>query len=79
MSVTASIPGFYAKDERVWGSTEWGFRYQVPMFEAVGIDATSHADGICLNSTVMLDGECLVDEGTVVHKGLKELARQMGK
>ena len=75
----AQLSGLCTEDERVWGSTEWGFGYQGPMFEAVGIDAISHADGICLNSTVTIDGELLTEKGEVVHPELKNLAKAMGK
>lgn len=75
----AKLSGLCTEDERVWGSTEWGFGYQGPMFGAIGIDAISHADGICLNSTVVMDGEKLTDNGQVVHPKLTKLAKAMGK
>jgi len=37
------------------------------MFKAVLGDAVTHADGICMNSSVWLDGELLIEEGKVVH------------
>ncbi|KKK91381.1 hypothetical protein LCGC14_2713530, partial [marine sediment metagenome] len=61
----AILTGLCTEDERVWGSTEWGNGYQGPMFEGSLPEAVSHADGICLNSTVWLDEELLVKEGTV--------------
>jgi len=63
----------------VWGSTEWGNGYQGPMFKGNLPEAVSHADGICLNSTVWLDGELLTKEGKVVHPELVETAKAMGK
>ncbi len=59
-------------------STEWGIGYQGPMFEGSLEDAVSHADGICLNSTVWVDDELLLKEGEVVHPDLVELAKACG-
>ncbi len=75
----AVLTGLCTEDERVWGSTEWGNGYQGPMFEGALPEAVSHADGICLNSTVWLDDQLLVKEGKVVHPDLEDLARKMGK
>ncbi|MCG8540449.1 MAG: leucyl aminopeptidase [Clostridia bacterium] len=72
----AVLSGLCTEDERVWGCTEWGFGYQGPMFDGALGDAISHADGICLNSTVYLDGEIIIDEGEVVHEELAELAKK---
>lgn len=75
----AKLSGLCTEDERVWGSTEWGIGYQGPMFGAVGIDAVSHADGICLNSTVIMDGVKMTENGKVVHPELIDLAKALGK
>lgn len=75
----AKLTGLCTEDERVWGSTEWGIGYQGPMFQGALGDAATHADGICLNSTVWLDGELLIKEGKVVHPELVDVARAMGK
>ena len=75
----AILTGLCTEDERVWGSTEWGIGYQGPMFEGNLEDAVSHADGICLNSTVWVDDELLLKEGRVVHPELSEIAKAMGK
>jgi 2,5-dihydroxypyridine 5,6-dioxygenase len=75
----AVLSGLCTEDERVWGSTEWGMGYQGPMFDGALPEAISHADGICLNSTVWLDGSLLVKDGKVVNPGLRELASSMGK
>ena len=60
----AVLTGNIVEDERVWGSTEWGIGYVSP-FDAPphGQDAKSHCDGICLNSSVWLDGVQIMDEG----------------
>jgi leucyl aminopeptidase (aminopeptidase T) len=75
----AKLSGLCTEDERVWGSTEWGFGHQGPMFKGKGISAVSHFDGICLNSSVWLDGEQIIDKGRVIHPELSELARKLGK
>ncbi|OPL08245.1 MAG: leucyl aminopeptidase [delta proteobacterium ML8_F1] len=75
----SQLTGLCTEDERVWGSTEWGFGYQGPMFEGAFRDAASHADGICLNSSVWLDGELIMEEGKLVHPALSELAKACGK
>lgn len=75
----ALLTGLCTEDERVWGSTEWGQGFQGPFFKGNLPEAVSHADGICLNSSVWLDGEMLLDEGKVVHPELKEIAKQIGK
>ncbi|MCK5094450.1 MAG: leucyl aminopeptidase [Spirochaetes bacterium] len=75
----AVLTGLGTEDERVWGSTEWGNGYQGPMFEGSLGDAISHADGICLNSTVLLDDELLTKDGKVVHPELVEIAKAIGK
>lgn len=75
----AILTGLCTEDERVWGSTEWGNGYQGPMFEGSLPEAVSHADGICLNSTVWLDDTLLTKEGKVVHPELVDIAKAMGK
>ncbi len=75
----AILTGLCTEDERVWGSTEWGNGYQGTMFKGKLPAAVSHADGICLDSTVWLDNTLLLKEGKVVHPELTELATAMGK
>ncbi len=73
----AKLTGNVLEDERVWGATEWGLGYlQAIDAPPDGIPAKSHTDGICLNSSVWLDGVALLDEGRVVHPELVELARK---
>jgi len=75
----AKPSGICVEDERIWGVTEWGFGHQGIQFKADGVSAVSHADGICLNSSVWQDGEQVLDRGQVVHPELVELARRLGK
>lgn len=75
----AKLSGLCTEDERVWGSTEWGFGYQGPMFKGKGIVAVSHLDGICLNSSVWLDDIQITEEGKMIDPKLVRLAKQLGK
>jgi 2,5-dihydroxypyridine 5,6-dioxygenase len=66
----AILSGRIIEDERIWGSTEWGFGnlgacLTIPDIPE-GIAAASHCDGICLNSTVYLDGVLFLLNGEVV-------------
>jgi len=67
------------EDERVWGSTEWGFGYQGPMYSGgEPREAASHIDGICLACSVSCDDQPVTKEGEVVHPGLIELVKACG-
>ena len=70
----AKLTGNIVEDERVWGATEWGIGY-VSNVDAppCGQDAVSHSDGICLNSTVWLDDQCIMREGVIVDEELRAL------
>ncbi len=74
----ARLSGNVLEDERVWGCTEWGLGY-LSWVDAPpnGIPAKSHCDGICLNSSVWLDGSQLLEKGVVVHPDLKPLADKL--
>lgn len=75
----ARLSGLCTEDERVWGSTEWGYGYQGPFFEGNLGDAVTHVDGICLNSSVWLDGVQILDQGKVIEPRLVKLAKPLGK
>ncbi|MCL2619205.1 MAG: leucyl aminopeptidase, partial [Defluviitaleaceae bacterium] len=77
----AKLEGCTTEDERVWGCTQWGFGHQGPSFTKDGKPraAVSHIDGICLGSTVYLDGVKILDSGVYIEPGLKELAAKLGK
>ena len=71
----AKLTGNVIEDERVWGVTEWGLGYVSPIdVPPNGVNAKSHTDGICLNSSVWLDGVPILDKGKVIHHDLKTLA-----
>jgi 2,5-dihydroxypyridine 5,6-dioxygenase len=76
----AKLTGNILEDERVWGSTEWGLGYLSPVDAPPhGIQASSHTDGICLNSTVWADTVKVIENGKVVHPELVDLAKKLGK
>jgi len=76
----AKLTGNILEDERVWGCTEWGVGYVGPMLAPPkGIPAASHSDGICLNTSVWLDGVQITDKGKIIHKDLVEIAKKLGK
>jgi leucyl aminopeptidase (aminopeptidase T) len=77
----AKLTGIAVEDERVWGCTEWGIGYQSVYYNGKNapVAAVSHADGICLNSTVYLDGTKVVDQGRAVEPTLAKLAKRLGK
>ncbi len=75
----AKLSGLCTEDEQVWGCTEWGFGYQSPTLEGALGDAVSHADGTCLNSTVYMDGEKIMEAGEVIHEELASLAKACGR
>jgi 2,5-dihydroxypyridine 5,6-dioxygenase len=77
---TARLEGTTNEDERIWGSTQWGFGHQGSNFTGKEPRvASGHIDGICLNSTVYLDGEKLTSDGEVVDPELKQLAAKVGR
>lgn len=71
----AELTGNIVEDERVWGCTQWGFGYLSPMdAPPEGIPAKSHCDGICLNSSVWLDGKQIMENGKIIDEELVVLA-----
>ena len=74
----AALCGNCVEDERIWGSTEWGIGY-LPAADCPpdGVKAASHCDGICLNTSVWLDGVQVQDCGRVVHPDLVEMAEKL--
>jgi len=76
----AKLTGDILEDERVWGSTEWGIgNVGATSIAPDGIPAPSHSDGICLNTSVWLDGKQIMDEGKMVEPNLIKLAQKLGK
>ncbi|MDK2896569.1 MAG: hypothetical protein PWP04_689 [Candidatus Atribacteria bacterium] len=76
----AKLTGDILEDERVWGCTEWGVgNIGAILIPPDGVPAPSHSDGICLNTSVWLDGNLIIDQGQVVEPELKELAARLGR
>lgn len=79
-SPNAKLEGCTTEDERVWGSTQWGFGHQGSNYSGgVPREACSHIDGICLNCSVWLDGRQILDNGVYVDETLRSLAAKLGK
>ena len=79
-SPNAKLEGCTTEDERIWGSTEWGFGHQGPNYSGGKPRvAKSHVDGISLECSVWLDGELILDNGKYIHPELVELAKKLGK
>jgi 2,5-dihydroxypyridine 5,6-dioxygenase len=75
----ARLTGDILEDERVWGGTEWGLGNVGAILVPGGISGPSHTDGICLNSSVWLDGVQIIDKGQLLDPELKKLAEKLGK
>jgi len=74
----AKLSGDILEDERVWGGTEWGIGSVGPsLLPPDGIPAPSHCDGICLSSSVWLDGKAITQEGEVVDEDLLSMAEKL--
>ena len=76
----AILTGMVGEDERIWGCTQWGFGSVAPCPAAPrGILASSHTDGVSLNTTVYLDGKMIIEKGKPVDPELVRLADILGK
>jgi len=76
----ARLTGDIVEDERVWGCTEWGIGHVgIQLIPPDGIPAPSHTDGQSLDSSVWLDGVPFMEEGRILHPGLRELAESLGR
>ena len=75
----ARVCGNVLEDERVWGATEWGIGYlSAADAPEEHFDAPSHCDGLCMNSSVWLDGEQIIAEGKFTDPALRALTRELG-
>jgi len=76
----AKLTGDIVEDERVWGCTEWGVgNIGAILIRPNGIPAPSHSDGICLNTSIWLDGKQIMEEGRQIDPDLAKLAQKLGK
>jgi leucyl aminopeptidase (aminopeptidase T) len=63
--------------ERIYGVHVFGIGKQLPLIGGKGWNAPGHTDGIVLNPSVWLDGECVEKDGRFVHPDLAELDRAL--
>lgn len=78
-SPNARLEGCTTEDERIWGSTEWGFGHQGANYSGDKPRvAKSHIDGISLNCSVWIDDVPVLDKGHFVHPDLVELSKKLG-
>jgi len=76
----AILGGCTTEDERVWGSTQWGFGHQGSCFSGGEPRiAKSHIDGICLRCSVWLDDVKILEDGVFIEPTLEALAKKLGK
>ncbi len=76
----AMLTGIGVEDERIWGCTVWGMgAVDATFLNPGGISAPSHSDGICLNTSVWLDGKQIMEKGKMVKPDLAKLAKELGK
>jgi Leucyl aminopeptidase (aminopeptidase T) len=72
----ARLSGNVLEDERVWGCSEWGIGYiseDLTPGEVYPDQAPSHCDGVCLNSTIVVDDREIFVDGNLVDEELCRL------
>lgn len=68
----AVLLGSIIEDQRVLGSTTWGFgNIGASLLPPFGKPAPSHSDAVSLNTSVILDGKAILKDGKVVDEELK--------
>lgn len=76
----AGLVGDILEDQRIWGSTTWGFGSIGPaLIPPSGVPGPSHSDCVSIDTTVELDGRVVIERGRVVDESLRELARPLGR
>ena len=76
----AGLVGDILEDQRVWGSTTWGFgSIGASLLPPSGVPGPSHSDSVSLDTTVELDGRAVFEKGRVVEETLRETAVSLGK
>jgi leucyl aminopeptidase (aminopeptidase T) len=76
----AIIAGNIIEDQRVMGSTTWGFgSIGAGLMPPNGVKAPSHSDAVCLRTTLEVDSEILMKDGTFVSTNLANLANRLKK
>lgn len=72
------ITGRVVEDERVFGCMEFGIGSQGVKVGGAHWNAASHADGVMLYPTIILDGQLLEEDGVYVDAKAREICRELG-
>jgi leucyl aminopeptidase (aminopeptidase T) len=75
----ARLTGDVAEDERIWGASEFGIGNIGKQLIPGGVPGPSHCDGICLNTSIWLDGRALTLDGQLCLPELAALAKEAGR
>ena len=76
----AVLGGATTVDERIWGSTPWGFGHQGSCYSGgAPRNAVSHIDGICKDCTIYMDDLLIEENGRYIEPALAKLAAKLGK
>lgn len=76
----AAVKGSIIEDQRVMGSTTWGFgSIGAGLVPPQGVKAPSHSDAVCLNTTVEADGVTWLRQGQFIEPELAKLAQRLKK
>lgn len=74
----AAVVGSILEDQRVWGSTTWGFgSIGAGLLPPAGVKAPAHSDAVCLNTTLEVDGVLWMKDGQFVEPELAPLAAKL--
>jgi len=74
----ARLSGDILQDQRVWGSSTWGFgSIGASLLPPGGVAGPSHSDAVTLGTTLYADGRPILRDGAVADEGLEELARRL--
>lgn len=74
----AAVVGSILEDQRVWGSTTWGFgSIGAGLLPPAGVKAPAHSDAVCLKTTLEVDGALWMRDGEFVEPELAPLARRL--
>ena len=74
----AKLIGDILLDQRVWGSTTWGFgSIGAGMLPPDGVYAPSHSDAVSLNTDIYLDDQPLWIHGNLVDEELKSFESEL--
>ena len=72
------LTGRGLEDERVFGCMEFGMGSQHYQIRGKTWKSASHADGVVLKPTIILDGQTIEKEGKYAHPELVKLCKELG-